>query len=336
MLKKDLLLQLLAMLDRTYADLLILVVTFLKKVSIFEDNKNALRDTPIIAKLGRFLPCSSAALVNNTLRLLFNLSFDADFREKIVKDGLVPKLVTLLRTPAYRARTLKLLYHLSADDRCKSMITYTDGIPLLMGMVINFPQPLLAKELAALMVNMSLNARNCELMIANKGLNLLMDRLSSNKDPLLLKIIRNIAQWTFNQQQALDAPELQYKHRGLWSPHLKLIMELATRSDNHDVLLEAFGVLANLTVLDLPATSSWSKLIRDYNLLSLFAKILVPGMAQADLQLEVVMVLSSMASDEKACEQIVSSNTIALLYGLWKEKTDDTEIVLQLIHCFHK
>ena len=52
----------------------------------------------------------------------------------------VPKLVNLLRTPAYRARTLKLLYHLSADDRCKSMITYTDGVPLLMGMVINFPQ----------------------------------------------------------------------------------------------------------------------------------------------------------------------------------------------------
>lgn len=26
-----------------------------------------------------------------------------------------------------RAKTLKLLYHLSVDDRCKSMITYTEG-----------------------------------------------------------------------------------------------------------------------------------------------------------------------------------------------------------------
>ena len=46
----------------------------------------------------------------------------------------------MLKTPALRARTLKLLYHLSVDDRCKSMITYTDAVPLLIGMVVNFPQ----------------------------------------------------------------------------------------------------------------------------------------------------------------------------------------------------
>jgi hypothetical protein len=44
--------------------------------------------------------------------------------------------------------------------------------------VINFPQDYLASELAALMINLSYNARNVEQMIANKGLNLLMDRLA--------------------------------------------------------------------------------------------------------------------------------------------------------------
>ena len=37
--------------------------------------------------------------------------------------------------------------------------------------------------------------------VANRGLNHLIDRLSSHKDPLLLKIIRNISAWTFDQQQ---------------------------------------------------------------------------------------------------------------------------------------
>ena len=238
MLKKSLLDSLLSMLDRSFVDLLVLVVTFLKKTAIFEENKDALKATPVIAMIARFLPCSSAPLVNISLRFLFNLSFDADFREQMIKCGYVPKLVGLLRTPAFRARTLKLLYHLSADDRCKSMITYTDGVPLLMGMVINFPQNLLAKELAALVVNLSHHPRNCEIMVSNRGLNHLMDRLSSNRDPLLLKIIRNISQWTFNQQQSCDSPELQYKQRGLWSPHLKLLMELATRCENHDILVE--------------------------------------------------------------------------------------------------
>ena len=132
-------------------------------------------------------------------------------REQMLKGGMVPKLVNLLKTPSFRPKTLRLLYHLSSDDRwvsypfslchircmiklfcmwmcvdalhyvvcvwvffkpqpsqstwtflsiclfcnwtymlvfcfypttnrCKSMITYTEGIPILMGLVINFPQ----------------------------------------------------------------------------------------------------------------------------------------------------------------------------------------------------
>ena len=100
MLKKQLLDSLLSMLDHTFADLLVLVVTFLKKTSIFEENKDALKETNIITKLARFLPCSSQALVTITLRLLFNLSFDAGFREQMIKAGYVHIFpYTLIPTP---------------------------------------------------------------------------------------------------------------------------------------------------------------------------------------------------------------------------------------------
>lgn len=72
---------------------------------------------------------------------------------------------------------------------------------MLMGMIVNFPQPMLTKELAAVMINLSHNAKNVEQMITNRGLNYLMDRLDNTKDPLLLKIIRNISAWTYNQQK---------------------------------------------------------------------------------------------------------------------------------------
>ena len=81
------------------------------------------------------------------------------------------------------------------------MVSYTDGISVLMGLIINFPQPILAKELAAVLINFSLNSRNVEQMILNHGLNYLMDRLENTKDVLLLKIIRNISLWTYNQQK---------------------------------------------------------------------------------------------------------------------------------------
>lgn len=202
MIKKGLIPQLIAILSsRTFEDLLILVVTFLKKLSMFEENKDSFRELNVVELMVTFLPCSSQPLVNISLRLLFNLSFDKDIREQMLKAGYVPKLTSLLRTPQYRAKTLKLLYHLSVDDRCKAMITYTEGINILMGMSINFPHDFLAKELAALMVNLSYHPKNCEQMISNKGLNLLVDRFADKRDPMLMKIIRNISLWTFNLQQ---------------------------------------------------------------------------------------------------------------------------------------
>ena len=244
----------------------------------------------------------------------------------MLKHGYIPKLVLLLKTAKYRARTLKLLYHLSVDDRCKSMITYTDAMPLLMGLVINFPEEKLPGELAALMINLSYHPRNCELMISNKGLNLLVDRFSDKRDPLLMKIIRNISLWTFNQQQVgrpaplsssssplppqeLDAPELNYKYRALWTPHIKLLLEIMLESDNHDLIIEIVGCLANMTVYDLPSTSNWSKLLREYNLMNYFTKLLVPGLVQNDLLLEIIMLIATIATI--ATDQAVSSSPSA-------------------------
>jgi hypothetical protein len=100
--------------------------------------------------------------------------------------------------------------------------------------------------------------------------------------------------------------------------------------------VEVFGTLANMTIYDLPASSNWAKLLREYNLINLFCKMLVPGMAQNDLLLEIVMLVSTIASDMQACDLIASSTLVGLLYQLWEEKGDDAELLLQLVHCFHK
>eukprot|EP01035_Chromulina_nebulosa_P019979 gene19979-25948_t len=158
----------------------------------------------------------------------------------------------------------------------------------------------------------------------------------NNKDVLLLKIIRNITLWSYNIQKELDSPETQYRYRGLWSPHIKILLKLCNENENHDILVEVFGCLANLTIHDLPTNAPWMKIIKEYNLLSIISKLLVPGMAQNDLVLEIILVIGSMASDEKACDQIASSTVINLLYQVWKERSDDIEIKLQLIHTFYK
>ena len=146
-------------------------------------------------------------------------------------------------------------------------------------------------------MNLSLHPKNAEVIVQNKGLSLLMDRLVSSeslgndsdapKDALLLKVIRNISQWTFNLQQSVTLPDQQYSCRGLWSPHIKALVRLALEAyNNHDLLVEAFGTLANLTPMDLPSNQSWGKMLNatsdakpDMSLLDLMGRVLTSGTA---------------------------------------------------------
>ncbi len=49
-----------------------------------------------VERLARLVPCDHEDLLNLTLRLLLNLSFDSGLRAKMVEVGLLPKLTALL------------------------------------------------------------------------------------------------------------------------------------------------------------------------------------------------------------------------------------------------
>lgn len=304
----------------------------------------------------------------------------------MLRGGLVPALVSLLGTPSFRSRSIRVLYHLSCDDRCRLSFAKplevngsnnSTGLSVLMGVVVNFPQPILPLELAALAINLSLNPTCAELMIANKGLNYLMDRLTilpsgnrqqhggngkSKLDVFLLKVLRNIALYTFDRQKEREFVKvkpskedkgeekdgaMRDKERGLWSPHVKTLIELVMSSyDNQDVLIELLGILGCLTVRDLPSTNSWARLLRDQGLLQFLSRLLVPGATQPDVLLEVILVLSASTAEPLACEVIASSSALGLVYQLFKEKIKaksggsekfpDVELPLQMLYLFYR
>lgn len=152
------------MLDRNNPDLLFIVLNFLKKLSIFGENKSEMKDCGIIDKINRFIPCNNQLLLQVSLRLLFNLSFDMEIRAQINDVGMIPKLVEVLKAPGFRALILKLLYHLSMEDKLKATFTYTECIPLVYQLIIHCPEPIIGKELVALAVNLTNNARNAEII----------------------------------------------------------------------------------------------------------------------------------------------------------------------------
>lgn len=118
----------------------------------------------------------------------------------MVEVGLLPKLVELLKKAPFRAKTIRLLYHLSADDATNAKLGETDLIPLVMQLIINFPQKTVAKELASLAINVSNDPGCAEQFTEHRGISQLLSRVDEYGDVLLAKVIRNISQWTFAEQ----------------------------------------------------------------------------------------------------------------------------------------
>lgn len=106
-------------------------------------------------RLARLVPCDHEDLLNLSLRLLLNLSFDSGLRAKMIEVGLLPKLTALMGNTAtplahfnsssilkmFELRfcwptgdennhqiAMQILYHISIDDCFKAMFGYTDFI----------------------------------------------------------------------------------------------------------------------------------------------------------------------------------------------------------------
>jgi len=85
------------LIERNNPDLIYIGLNFLKKLSVFGQNKNDMIEYDIIKKINWFIPCQNPLLTHIALRLLFNLSFDPEMRTWISAIGMIPKLVELLK-----------------------------------------------------------------------------------------------------------------------------------------------------------------------------------------------------------------------------------------------
>lgn len=96
MARKNIIGLLMKAMERENDELQVLVVTFLKKLVIVQDNKDQMVEMGVVERLPKLLQSSNADLIYITLKLLFNLSFDGRVRLNMLKLGLLPKFVSLL------------------------------------------------------------------------------------------------------------------------------------------------------------------------------------------------------------------------------------------------
>ncbi|XP_047676703.1 kinesin-associated protein 3-like isoform X2 [Tachysurus fulvidraco] len=306
-------------LDRDNEELLVLVVSFLKKLSIFLENKNDMAEMDTIEKLCRLVPCDHDDLLNVTLRLLLNLSFDTGLRNKMVQVGLLPKLTAMLSSETHKQLVMCILYHISMDDNSKSMFAHTDCIPQLMKMLFERRDERIDPELISFCINLAANKENAQIICEGNGLKMLMKKALKFKDPLLMKMIRNISQH--------DDPLKQL--------FLDYVGDLAAQirpEEDEEFVIECLGTLANLTIHDL----DWELLLREYNLVPYLKERLKPGSAEDDLILEVVILIGTVSMDDSCAAMLAKSGIIPALIELLNAQQEDDEFVCQIVYVFYQ
>eukprot|EP00118_Oscarella_pearsei_P007156 m.33925 g.33925 ORF g.33925 m.33925 type:complete len:801 (+) comp31926_c0_seq8:57-2459(+) len=319
MVNKQIVAMLVSLLDRDNIELLILVVSFLKKLSIFIENKNAMAALGVVDKMARLIPCDHEVLLHVSLRLLLNLSFDPLLRERMVRAALLSKLVELLDNEQVLVYVLCLLYHISIDDKCKSMFSYTDCVPKIVKLILECPEEKIDLEVIALGINLAANVRNAELMCEGGGHRHLMRRALKTRDSLLMKMMRVMS-----------------NHGGpvkkQFSGYVADLAAIIKSSADEEQVVECLGILANLNLPEI----DFESLLTEFDLIPYMNSKLHPGMAEDDIVLEVVIFVGTVAQDEGCASLLSQSNTIQNLIALLNSKQEDDEVVLQIVYVFYQ
>ncbi|GAB4815647.1 hypothetical protein N2152v2_002693 [Parachlorella kessleri] len=326
MLRKNLLSYLVVMLSRANVELLVLVTTFLRKLSIYEENKQRMEEAGLIQRLAVLVPMESQGTVDvllaSVLRLLHNLAFDEEQRLQMVNCGLIPKAVGLIRRVAGKVQplVLGLLYHLSMEDKYRSMFLYTDALSTLQQMVLSCQGGLQAyPELAALVINLTQNSRVAEELARGGRIEQLLQRGLQGRDPLLWKVLRNISQH--------DSIAVKVKFAGSMPAIVKLLVECETTPD---MFLEVLGCLANL---DIPGYD-YEALLTTTHLHEVLGRHATAAATPDDVLLEVVMATGVLCTDATAA-LLVEAGLVDALYGMMLQRMEDEEFVLQTAATSH-
>ncbi|XP_044733665.1 kinesin-associated protein 3-like [Chrysoperla carnea] len=319
MAKKNIVEMLVKTLDRENIELLTLCVTFLKKLSIRGCNKDEMDRLNCIAKLSKLLNYQDAELVHVTLKLLFNLTFDKKIRAKMLHQNIVPQLVNLLRDDKHQNIVLKLLYQFSRDRRTRSGFTYTECVHLVTDMVILSRNSTVDIELIALCINLSKDEENVEQLVDKNLVPDLLWRALLHKDPLLMKMLRNISKHSFAKDSFLDYVE-----------KIAACIEEQYFS-NIDFAIESIGILGNLNLPDI----NYEQIFVKYNLIPFIKNVLKT--AEDDIILDIIVMLgTAIQVDIKCAELVCCQDLLTQIVDLLNAKQVDDEIVLQIVYVFYQ
>lgn len=338
-------------LERKNLDLLSVVLTFLKNLSLFAEAKTQFSQLRIIENITELLNATVPIEITElSLALLFNLCFDTRMRHKLVKLDMLPKLATFFNDPVLEQYVRKILYLMSMDRRIRPKLAALKIVPIVLRLLSENREKLASNlEIAGIAINLSKNKKAASSMCEQDGAMHLLQQAFESEDPLVMKIIRNIS----------EHPNTKVHFRNFTCDLARAIGEATSA----EFIMECTGTLSNL---DLP-NIDYCKILTEFGLIPWIQSVLMraltiasaaskPTTAQqtrgqksrettrALLTLEVIVLIGTCAGDEDAADLLIEEGILELLIKILvtnasvfaHSTVQQTQLKHQILYVFFK
>ena len=332
MVKKDIVGCIMKNLGRQNINLLLELLIFLKKLSMFAMNKDTMIKNGILEKVMDLFKIGHPLIWKFNIDLLFNLSFDQKFRLKFLekKEYFMNINELFKKNKEYRSIIIRFFYNLSLEEKSMPLFYESDCLLILNELIIKFPENLIAAELAALTLNLvtyPLNAKK----IASKGrIKALIERALKFSDFHLIKIVKNILKYSDDDEANDDTLDDHSVISEIVEEYIDdyFMKILKTKSEGNEFLIETIEILSYIE-------TDWYERLDKHKLIHFFEKELKENRYD-DLLIAVIQFLGNVASQPDCSGPIAQSSIISLLYFTFQKKIDNYDIVFGIIYTLYQ
>lgn len=173
-------------------------------------------------------------------------------------------------------------------------------------------------ELIALCINLSKDEENVEHIIEKNLIHDLMKRALRYKDPLLMKMLRNISRHSFAKEYFLE--------------FVGEVAESIVDNKSMDFSIECIGIIGNLNLPDIDFLQIFKRL----NIIPWIRKSLNSDEAEDDLILDIIVMLGTAVQDAGCAKLVRDEGLLSQVVDLLNAKQVDDEIVLQIVYIFYQ
>lgn len=160
---------------------------------------------------------------------------------------------------------------------------------------------------------------------------------SMAKDEKLLSSISRHPQKYYSLKEDKDEIDwtsdmyAMYKTHKFWEESVQQIFTLLPTLEDEALILELLATLNRLTCHDLPAFTSWNRLIYDQSVFHFFQKTVMSEMKKIDIILEIIILCTEVSKNVECAHKLFDTNLISHILSIWEECGDDEEIHLQTL-----